>query len=229
MENLFGKNLKYLRLSRRMTQTRLAAHLKMNASTIGSYENGRSLPRITSLQSMADYFNRPIDQLLNKNLEEAEKEIADAAGDNIRILPIVVDENNQEKISLVPIKASAGYSKGLTDGEFIGDLPTFSMPFQELSPERTYRVFQIEGDSMLPIPAKSYIICEYVQNWNLIQENKPYVVVTKDEGVVFKRIETGSDNQYILNSDNEDYDSYELNSGQILEFWRALGHVQFYK
>lgn len=228
MENQFAKNLKYLRLSRRLTQARLAIRLQMNASTIGSYENGRSLPRITSLQSMADFFDYPIDHLLKKDLTNPRLKLEENEGKNIRILPIVVDEENNEKISLVPIKASAGYSRGLTDGEFIGDLPTFSMPFQELSPQRTYRVFQIEGDSMLPVPPKSYIICEYVQNWNLIDENKPYVVATKDEGVVFKRIKTGDNGSFQMISDNQDYETYELNSEEILEFWKALGHVQFY-
>ena len=39
---------------------------------------------------------------------------------------------------------------------------------------------------MLPIPDKSYVTAEFVQNWNLIRNRHAYVILTLDDGIVFK-------------------------------------------
>ena len=85
-------------------------------------------------------------------------------GQKLRVLATTVDRNNEENIELVPEKAKAGYARGFADPEFIGDLPVFRLPF--LSSNKKYRTFQITGDSMLPIPDKSWVTGEFVQDWN---------------------------------------------------------------
>ncbi len=47
-------------------------------------------------------------------------------------------------------------------------------------------MFQITGDSMLPIPDKSFVIGEYLENWYDIKDGQAYVILTQDEGLVFK-------------------------------------------
>ncbi|TKG94711.1 LexA family transcriptional regulator [Puteibacter caeruleilacunae] len=227
---MLPKNLRYLRLSKRLTQQKMGARLRINPSSIGSYENGRSLPRVNTLQRLSDFFNRPIDDMLKEDIENNERVMnEEAKGDKLRVLPIVVDQDNQEQVSLVPIKAAAGYTQGYSDAEFIGELPRFNLPFMELSPERTYRVFQIEGDSMLPIPPKSYVICEYIQDWNAVQDNEKHIVVTLDDGVVFKRLTlNGKEGVVNLKSDNPEYTDFDIPVGQVCEVWKALGHVEFY-
>ena len=149
-------------------------------------------------------------------------------GKEIRVLPIMVDPNNKEQVSLVPAKAAAGYTKGYADTEFIADLPHFQMPFSELSDEKTYRIFQIEGDSMNPIQNGSYIICEYLQNWKEIKDYEPHVLVSLDEGIVFKRLELDLENSRIhLHSDNPEFVSYDMPVAEVSEIWRSLGFVSF--
>lgn len=228
MEHL-NKNLKYLRIRKRLSQNRLSRRMGIAASSISAYEKRRSVPKVATLLKYSQYFERNLDELINQDINKNDmQKNVDSNGDHLRILPILVDDKNEEMVSLVPIKAAAGYLNGHSDPEFIKGLPNFRLPFAELSENKTYRAFQIKGDSMLPQQNGSYIICEYVQDWELIQNKKCHIVVTNDEGVVYKRLEKDFDkNQFILHSDNKEYLSYEVSLNQIVEVWKALGTISF--
>ena len=228
MENL-NKNLKYLRIRKRLSQTRLSHRIGIGASSISAYEKRRSTPKISSLLKYSKYFNRKLEELVNEDISLSDQiKQQDTKGDQLRVLPILVDSKNEEMISLVPVKAAAGYLNGYSDAEFISELPNFRMPFSELSENKTYRAFQIEGDSMLPVPAGSYIICEYVQDWEHIKDDSCCIVLTADDGIVYKRIKKDfSNNQLLLNSDNSEYLSFEVSLNQVLEIWKSLGFVSF--
>ena len=112
----------------------------------------------------------------------------DTAGRTLRVLPIVVDREQKERISIVPVSARAGYMHSYSDPEYIQDLPNFNLPLTELYPDKSYRIFQIEGDSMLPITPGSYVICEYTENWDELKEGLSYMLITKNNGILFKRV-----------------------------------------
>src|SRR5436190_1277470 len=78
----------------------------------------------------------------------------------------------------------AGYKNGYADPDFLKKLSTFQLPI--LFNDRKYRMFQISGDSMLPIPDKSWVIGEYVENFYDIKDGQPYILLTLDEGIIFK-------------------------------------------
>ena len=232
MSKLLGLNIKYLRKVRNLTQDQLADKIGVNRAMIGSYEEGRAVPKLPALQILSHYFNVSIDNLVNTDLSAennstGEVQNIDSKGKNLRILTTLVDRNDKELITLVPVKASAGYAKGYADADFVETLPKFSLPFPELSKERTYRAFQISGDSMNTIPSGAYIICEYQQNWSEIKSGKTYIVVTKDDGVVYKRLYSHDDNAILLKSDNPEYAPYVLPITAITEVWKALGYISF--
>jgi transcriptional regulator with XRE-family HTH domain len=233
MDNL-GLNIKYLRKSKGFTQTELANNLGVNRAMIGSYEENRAVPKLSVLQDIAYFFSISIDDLIKLKLwEENNNGIKlntdHLKGNKLRILTTVVDKDDKELVSAIPIKASAGYTNGFSDPEFIEELPHFSLPLNELSKERTYRVFQIKGDSMLPLTSGSYVICEYISNWEDIRDNKTYIVISKDEGIVYKRLINNikSNNEIILKSDNTEYTPYKIKADAILEVWKALGFISF--
>lgn len=228
MEHL-NKNLRYLRVRKRLSQNKLSTRIGIASSSISAYEQKRSTPKITTLLKYSKFFNRNLEELVTEDLGQVEKEQQkNHKGKELRILPILVDNQNKELVSLVPVKAAAGYLTSYNDIEFIGELPKFSLPFPELSENKTYRAFQIEGDSMLPVPSGAYIICEYVQDWELIKDNSCHVVISSDDGIVYKRIKKDlKNNQFIMQSDNTDYLTYELSMNRIDEVWKALGFVSF--
>lgn len=220
------KNIRFLRKQKGMTQGQLADELSIKRSLIGAYEEGRAVPKLLVIQQMSLLFGLSIDQLLTIDLAN---EKGGMPKSNLKVLATVVDANNEERISIVPVKASAGYLNGLADPEYVAELSHFAMPVAELSGGKSYRVFQIKGDSMLPIPPGSYIFCDYVEALNGIRDGKPYIVITADEGVVYKRVfnHIDEDGTLLLKSDNDEYEPYSLHVQEVMELWQAIGFLTF--
>lgn len=228
---VIGLNIKYLRKQKGLTQGELAKNIGVNRAMIGSYEENRATPKLSVLKDLAYFFNVSIDDIAKLKLWEIPEisVIKDVKGESVRILSTTVNDENKELITTVPIQASAGYTVGYSDPGYIGELPHFSLPLIELNRERSYRVFQIKGDSMEPIKSGSYIICEYLLNWEEISNGKTYIVISKDDGIVYKRLfnKINESNEIILSSDNKDYQEYSLKTEDIHEVWKALGFISF--
>jgi transcriptional regulator with XRE-family HTH domain len=229
MENILALNIRFLRKSKGLTQDQLADKLGVNRAMIGSYEEGRAVPKLSAIQDMARYFNVSLDELVNADISsKGDHEVSkNISGKGLRVLASIVDRDNKELVTLVPVKASAGYLNGYGDPDFIENLPRFSLPLPELSNDRTYRAFQINGNSMNPILPGSYIICEYLQDWHDIKEGKTYILVTSDEGIVYKRIYKTENDGLILKSDNREYEPYTIPIVSLVEVWKALGYICF--
>ncbi len=237
----FASNLKFLRKQKGFTQEMLADKLGINRAMIGSYEEDRAEPKFELLQRMAYLFKVSIHDMIDADLEKktlsrskrkSGKQMGvykDIEGKGLRVLPIVVDREDRELVTLVPAKAAAGYLNGYADPEYIESLPTFNLPFDRFRTDRTYRTFQIKGDSMLPIESGSYIICEYVLNWHDVRDGYPYIVVTANDGIVFKRLQNRikDSGTFLLKSDNLEYEPFELDPNDILEIWFAVGYIRF--
>ena len=222
-------NLRFLRKQKGWTQEQFAHYLGVKRSLIGAYEEGRADPRISFLLLICQKFDLSMDQLVSGPLAEGVGTKVNYSGSNLRILPITIDKSsNNEKAALVPIQASAGYLNGYGDIEFIESLPIFDMPYSEVSKGKTYRVFQIKGESMLPILPKSYIIGSYVMDWNSIKNDGLYIIISKTEGIVFKRVLNNLKDQTLtLKSENPEFETYSIDAQDVLEVWKAEGMTTF--
>jgi hypothetical protein len=92
-----------------------------------------------------------------------------------------------------------------------------------LPKNKTYRAFEIQGDSMLPIQPGSIIFGEYLENVSAIKNGKLYLLITKHDGIVFKRIFNFSQDEgkLLLVSDNRQYEPYSVEANDVLELWSA--------
>jgi transcriptional regulator with XRE-family HTH domain len=218
-----NKNLKFLRAQLGLTQKQLAEKLGLKQAAIGAYEEERATPPLTSLLDISKIFNVSLDNLVNHDLSKvSQKEWKSKTfGRNKEVLAITVDANNKENVELVSQKASAGYLSGYQDPEFVKDLPKISLPV--LPKNKTFRAFEIQGDSMLPIQPGSIIFGEYAEDVESIKTGKLYILVTKQDGIVFKRIFNFIDKEgkLLLVSDNRLYKPYSLPADDILEVWSA--------
>ncbi|MFH1001385.1 MAG: LexA family transcriptional regulator [Bacteroidota bacterium] len=232
--SIFSQNIKLLRKRKRFTQDEAAQSLAMKRSTLSGYENEVAHPNMQVLIAFSDYYNVSIDTLIKVDLSKlTESQINQLErgydvfirGSKLRVLTTTVGADNEENIELVNEKAKAGYTSGFADPEYIKVLPTFRMPF--LSKQKKYRTFQISGDSMLPIPDGAYVTGEYVQNWNNIKDRGAYIILTLDEGVVFKVVENKikSEGKLRLHSLNSLYDPYELPISDIREIWQFINYI----
>jgi SOS-response transcriptional repressor LexA len=86
-----------------------------------------------------------------------------------------------------------------------------------------YRAFEIIGDSMLPTPSGSIIVGEKVESLDDTKNGQAYIVVSKNEGIVYKRINKSSKakNKISLESDNPNYQPYQINAEDVVELWQA--------
>jgi transcriptional regulator with XRE-family HTH domain len=208
-----NKNLKYLRKLRGWTQEEFAKKLRIKRSLLGAYEEERADPRMEVLEVVADMFKLTLDDLLRKELSENK-------GSYISKRRAQKLASGRADIPFVPVKAAAGYLAGFADPDFIDELNTFTLPMLSGG---DYRAFEIVGDSMLPTPSGSVIVCDKVDNLEDVKSNNTYIVVSRTEGVVYKRMMKNNKlkNKYTLVSDNPSYQPYTVNAEDILEVWQA--------
>ncbi len=212
--SIAGQNLKYLRKLRGWTQDEFAIKLGIKRSLIGAYEEERADPRLEVLEVLADIFKLSLDELLLKDLSNT----ADNYLAKRRQQKMMTSDRNV--IHFVPVKAAAGYLASYADTEFIDELNTFTLP---MLAGGNYRAFEIIGDSMLPTPSGSIIVGEKIENTMDIKSNQAYIVVSRNEGIVYKRIEKNgrAKNKLTLVSDNPQYQPYQVNAEDVMELWQA--------
>lgn len=214
-----NKNLRYLRQQRGWTQKELAEKLEVKQPVIGAYEEERAVPPLFTLTRIADVFSVSLDVLVQEDLSKpspGKKPVPKK-----EVLAITVDRDERENIELVQQKAAAGYLTGYQDPEFVGELPKISMPI--LPRNRTHRAFEIQGDSMLPVQPGTVVFGEYVERLGDLKNGKLYVLVTKNDGIVFKRLFQFDQHvdKVLCVSDNARYNPYILEAVDVLEVWKA--------
>jgi transcriptional regulator with XRE-family HTH domain len=219
----FASNIKYLRHKKNLSQQQLADVLQAGRSTLAEYERGKTEPNFETLLCLSNFFEVPIDELLKKDLSLETYQII--KNKELKVLAISIDAQKKGNIELVETKAEAGYLESAQNPEYIKDLPKIFFPN---IPEGTYRGFEIQGESMLPIQPGSIILCRYVENLQQIKNNKTYIIVTQRDGVVYKRVLLKPDkSSLILLSDNPLFLPYEVAWEDIQEIWEYHAHLAF--
>lgn len=208
-----NQNLKYLRKLRGWTQEEFANKLGIKRSLLGAYEEERAEPRIDVLETACDIFKLTMDEILRKDLSDSKSNYL-AKRRAIKLAAGRAD------IPFVPVKAAAGYLAGYADPEFVDELNTFTLP---MLAGGNYRAFEIIGDSMLPTPSGSVIVGEKVDNLDDVKNDVACIVVSRHEGIVYKRVQKAGRvrNKLTLVSDNPVYHPYTVNTEDVLEMWQA--------
>lgn len=108
MEN----NLKNIRNSKNLLQTKVAMDLNTTQETISSYETGRIFPNADMLIALADYYNTSIDYLLCRT--KYDLPIDDIKPNNISESDFIL-LNKINKLSSINKAKIEGYIDGLND------------------------------------------------------------------------------------------------------------------
>jgi DNA-binding XRE family transcriptional regulator len=218
-----ASNLRYLRKKDKFSQGELADEFSVARTTMGDYERGKTEPNLEMLVKISKKFDVSIHDLIINDLSFNELEVARNNG--LRVLAISVDKDNNENIELVDTKAEAGYLDSFNDPEYIKELPKISFPN---IPQGTFRGFEIHGDSMIPMESGSIVICSYIENIGQIKDDRTYVIVSNESGLVYKRIKkVTKDQKLVLISDNDAYLPYEINYSEVSEIWQYYAHLSF--
>ena len=208
-----NQNLKYLRKLRGWTQEEFAQKLRIKRSLLGAYEEERAEPRIDVLEVVCDIFKLTLDEILRKDLSDSKSNYLAKR----RAMKLAA---GRPDIPFVPVKAAAGYLAGYADPDFVDELNTFTLPMLSGG---NYRAFEIMGDSMLPTPSGAVIVCEKVNDLENVKNNTACIVVSRNEGIVYKRVQKNgrTKSKLTLVSDNPVYHPYTVNAEDVLEMWQA--------
>lgn len=214
--SLFSDNLRYLREQRKESQSKTAESLEIKRGRYEPYESGKVEPPYDILKKIARHFGISIDLLLSVDVRKYRIEELLKLDDNRIVLPIAVDKDGGNLIEIVPHKARAGYMTGYADPEFIENLPLISLPFLG---QGKHRAFPIGGDSMPPHNDTAYIVGRYVENLGELSYGKTYILITVNDGMIYKRLTKRNGDSVIASSDNSIYAPYEIKLSEILEIW----------
>ena len=149
--------------------------------------------------------------------------------DNFRVLTVVTDDQNKERIVHIPIPAQAGYTQAITEPYFLEQLPSYNLPDDRFA-HGSFRSFDVAGDSMEPtLQAGDKVICSYVDpsDWLAnLHDLHVYVIVTR-EGVMVKRIvnQLHRHRHFELISDNQYYKTIRMNVGEVKELWMVKARI----
>lgn len=77
---------------------------------------------------------------------------------------------------------------------------------------------------MPPLETGDYVVGKYIETTSQIKDGNTYVLLTKEDGLVYKRVynHTLGDGSLLLVSDNKAYEPYAANGNDILEIWEYV-------
>lgn len=213
-----SKNIKHLRQLKGWSQETLADKLDITRARIGSYEEERCDPPVETLIKISKLFHIAIDALVKCDLRKSNFDSMIKVAENRLLFPIVIDKDNNDKIEVITMKASAGYLNGYADPEYFEKLPLMNLPFRIIG---KHRAFPIKGDSMPPLKDGCFVVGKFVESISHISDGSTYVLLTKEDGIVYKRVYK-KDDVLELHSDNKMYQPYQIKHSDILEIWEFV-------
>lgn len=220
--SLYSENIKYLRIRQDVSQRVVALAIDIPRDRYAKYEDGKNFPPPETLLALSRYFGISIDLLLSVDVRKIPSGDLLQLENNRVLLPIMVDPQGRNLIEVVTQKAKAGYLNGYADPEYIEGLQLISLPFLGTG---KYRGFPVDGDSMPPHENGSIIIGRYVEKLGDVLDGKTYIVITKSEGIVYKRLSKNKPNALLLSSDNSFYPTYQVKASEVLEIWEYVCNI----
>ena len=181
---IFVNNLKYFMNIKGISQSDISNALNIPLSTISSWYNEASYPRVDKMQALADYFNISMRDLTD---------IQTSFSHNIR------------KIDLYNV-ISCG------KGSFVDDniIDTISLPADLLNPNKEYFAQYAKGDSMIGAHIKDGDLVIFEKTSQVTNGMIGSFCIGEDNATC-KRLKV-TDKQIILLPENPDYDPILVNA-----------------
>lgn len=162
-------------------------------------------------------------EMVNK-MEAGTKSISELT---IRKLSEIINEQSsysEVKIPLITLEVAAGFGND-----------NFSINKEDIQAEYMVPDFRgidfmirVKGDSMVPkFNSGDIVACRIIKDPSYIQWNKPYVIATKDQGLLCKRlIESEKPDCISIVSDNKEYPPFNIPSGEIIAYALVIGTIR---
>ncbi|QCK16851.1 helix-turn-helix domain-containing protein [Mangrovivirga cuniculi] len=221
-----GKNIKKIRVVKKMSQADFAQIFDIARPSVGAYEEGRSEPKIETIIQIAKYFKLSIDTLLTKELTINELYKFDLFKKEFKgSLDKKVDKPHKDSIQkstpLVTIGDHLNYIVNYDHADFINNLPEIQFP---LNKSKKTRAFQISGSEMeyegCGLNHKDIILCTPIDKNSKLNTDTLYIVVTNDE-IISRSLKTITKSTMVFKPYNPAYDNSSIKKEDIIELWKA--------
>lgn len=206
-----------------LSQKDFAENVGITQSALSQLEAGKSKLSLDSLQKISLVYSTNCNWLVNGKGDIFMREITKEKVP-IRQTLMTVDIGEGSLIPMINEEAKAGYIKGCRDENFLRTLDVYKIPGYDSG---NYRLFEIDGDSMIPtLYPREIVVTEYVEEWENLENGTLGVVITED-GIVAKRVYFYEEdrNLLILKSDNSSYKTYSLNMDEVIEIWTVNAKI----
>lgn len=194
--------VKKLRKENHYSQVELAKELHVSQSVVSLIESGNASVSIEILKKLGNLFDKSCDWLIY------------GKDTYVKVTP------DNAFIPFIKVDAKAGYIQNVNKSDFLETLDMYKIPGFG---KGDYRIFEVEGDSMIPaLQPADRIVCELVTDIDEIIEGTMNVVVLKKD-IVVKRFyhSVRGDGKVTLRSDNPAYKDIQLSREQIMEVWKV--------
>lgn len=209
VENSIASQIKKLRKSRGWTQPQLADQLSVSKQTISNWETGIKVPRMGSLQKLADLFNVRIGEITNASIDD--NDIFKINKSSNVIYPL---SDSLQRVK-IPIIGEIACGDPITAEENIEGYTeeTFEKPI----PSGTLFALRCKGHSMEPTIHDGSLVT--IREQPTVEDGEiAAVLVNGDNEATLKRVKHQG-NLIMLMPDNKEFDPIILdkdNPGRIV-------------
>lgn len=185
----FRENLRALRRIYKTSQDELAKFLGYKSfTTIQKWEDGTSIPPMPVIQKLANFFELPIEDMINKNLSR----------DIVELQPVPVLGTVKTGLGLFAEENISGYEYVAGNDEL-----------------REYFYLNVVGDSMKNVRIMEGD-CVYIRRQDSVENGEIAVVLLENNEVTLKRVFFKKD-EMILQPENDDYKPMVFSKEEIEE------------
>ena len=222
---MFGKNIQKIRKVKGLSQQAFAELFDLKRAALGAYEEGRSNPKLETVQKIAEYFKLSIDELVSTELTVNR---LSHFNDSLTLQPANSFRNNFTAIPCITEQHQAAFIVSQQKAQAIETLPTIHLPLNEYDNYIAYSVTGLEmsyGDrGFFP---KDIIVGTPVDIETLHHfEHGELVLIATNSQLLFRRAFAKVDT-LDLKCFHDNVDNINLKDESIVLAWKIL-HVFHY-
>lgn len=130
-------------------------------------------------------------------------------------------KNVENRIPYIKRALIKDYLANFQKTEYIKSLSTFTLPFINSDKSRAF-----EMGSDFPMP-NSIVVGTYVEHWANILDGKFYVLITPQQGVIYRRVynQIKVKGTLLLSSDDPSIPSFEISLKAVAEIWEVQAFI----
>jgi len=209
--SFFGKNIKKIRATKKLSQTAFADLFNIKRASIGAYEEGRAEAKIDKIIEIANHFKLTLNQLLTKEITLNEIYRIKDLKDKNAIL-------NTNEIPFLRSNNFIEYIKNTENKVFINSLEKLTIP----DSKNCSIAFEYFNNKMLNfnsiLKQGSILICEKLEIEKILNQEKLMVVVVSKDSIYIGRLSVDKE-KLMITHDNSTYKTDKLQKNEIMQLF----------